>query len=829
MVKMRSVLFRSLVAVVVCCATANAVADAVVTNFWVGGNSEGGGWVTAENWSAGVPTSEQVVAFRNGDSVEISADDLATALSVAGIDIDGAGTTLYLQQAATAANTYPPVNVGENSVLYIQRDKNTTLKSLNGSGLVTNASTAARSLFLGETGSKIVSAFSGRICGRMSIWANGFVRLSGTESTATETFIVYRNKSADNGAPLYGVAEIAKFGMSGDASSSVGKPWTDFSNPSIALRYSGWLTYIGDGETTDRYIQFRFQSQGKHDYPDTLDAGAHGDVRFIGKFATSHEGNRASTIALTGSNAIPCVVAGPWIDNGVGTGFVYKRGTGTWRFADNAARNNRNGFAVEEGTLQFDSIAETNVVCSLGLATVLQKPYIGTYTPDNNVDYAYLLGGATTNVVFEYTGSNYCTATTRPIALKGSGAWLKSSSPTANGGLSFSGVSAQAEGQAVKTLWLDGTNTLSCVGEISDGAGKVGVTKTGRGTWTLLGNQTFSGPLAVEDGTLLVARKRKYTWFRFSVRGVVFPASNKDIFYINEFGLFNSAGERQNQGLEAISSGTGRVKNSIDYMTLLPGQATIGNANEIYWWPEDYRNLNGLFDGEGSGKYWRTAYYGFSISWADESTHIPIVMRLPADADEVSSCDVVLYSSSQSLTDFSVDGSVDGIVWKNLLNKRESEGDFDHATTSKWLSDNSAYPTAGDTHIPAESWRFVGHEGGDDCSVLENVSGVNVAPGATLRAVDGVALHSLTLDVANGNGTIDGFDFAETGVVDVVNMPSGTGSAVVSITLANMPEGALARLNGWRVSINGFASAATVNFNGSTATVTRPGCMIIVK
>lgn len=460
---------------------------------------------------------------------------------------------------------------------------------------------------------------------------------------------------------------------------------------------------------------------------------------------------------------------------------------------------------------------------------MLQKPYIGTYTEANNVDYAYLLGGDTTNVVFEYTGSNYCTATTRPIALKGSGAWLKSSSPTTKGGLSFSGVSAQAEGPAVKTLWLDGTNTLSCVGEISDGAGKVGVTKTGRGTWTLLGNQTFSGPLAVEDGTLLVARKRKYTWFRFSVRGVVFPTSNKDIFYINEFGLFNSAGVRQNQGLEAISSGTGRVKNSIDYMTLLPGQATIGCTNEIYWWSEDWRNLNGLFDGEGSGKYWRTAYYGFSISWDNEATHIPIVMRLPADADEVSSCDVVLHSSSQSLTDFSVDGSVDGIVWKNLLNKRESEGDFDHTTTSVWLSDNSAYPTVGDTHIPAESWRFVGHDGGDDCSVLENVSGVNVAPGATLRATDDIALHRITLDAANGNGTIDGFDFAESGVVDVVNMPNGTGSAVVSITLSNLPEGALARLNGWSVRIGGRASSATVAFDGSKATVTRPGISIIVK
>ena len=829
MAKMRSVLFRSLVVVVVCCATANAVADAVVTNLWIGGNSEGGGWATAGNWSEGVPTSEQVVAFRNGDSVEISSDDLATALSVAGIDLDGAGTTLYLQQAATAMNTYPPVNIAAGSVLYVQRDANTKLKQLCGAGLVTNVTTTSRTLFIGTKGSRLVSDFSGRIGGEMAVYINSYARLTGTESTSTGVFVVYRDKDSEGGAPVFGTAEIVKFGSKGETSSSIGKPFSTLNNPSISIRYSGWLTYIGEGETTDRFVNFRYQTQGEHGYPNTLDAGAHGGLRFTGMFSSTHEGDRSFTIALTGSNAVPSVVACPWSEGGNGTGFIIKRGTGTWRFADNAARNNRNGFAVEEGTLQFDSIAETNVVCSLGLATMLQKPYIGTYTEANNVDYAYLLGGNTTNVVFEYTGSNYCMATTRPIALKGSGAWLRSSSPTATGGLSFSGVSAQAEGQAVKTLWLDGTNTLSCVGEISDGAGKVGVTKTGTGTWTLLGNQTFSGPLAVEEGTLLVARKRKYTWFRFSVRGVVFPSSNKDIFYINEFGLFNSAGERQNLGLEAISSGTGRVKNSIDYMTLLPGQATIGNSNETYWWPENYRNLNGLFDGEGSGKYWRTAYYGFSISWADESTHIPVVMRLPAGADEVSSCDVVLYSSSQSLTAFSVDGSVDGIVWKNLLNKREADEDFSHATTGKWLSDDSAYPTEGDTHIPAESWRFVGHDGGDNCSVLENVSAVNVASGATFRASDDIVLHRLTIDAANGNGTIDGFDFAESGVVDVVNMPSGAGSSVSAITLANLPEGALARLNGWRVSINGRATGSTVSFDGSTATVTRPGCMILVK
>ena len=108
------------------------------------------------------------------------------------------------------------------------------------------------------------------------------------------------------------------------------------------------------------------------------------------------------------------------------------------------------------------------------------------------------------------------------------------------------------------------------------------------------------------------------------------------------------------------------------------------------------------------------------------------------------------------------------------------------------------------------------------------MSGVNVSPGATLKADGYVTLHCLTLDAAHGNGTIDGFDFAETGFVDVINVPSA-GSFDVAMALSNLPDGALARLNGWSVRINGRAGNSRVVFDGSKATVTRPGAMVILR
>ena len=803
---------------------ASAGAAEVVTNFWQGGNSSGGGWATAENWSEGLPASGQVVAFRNGDVVTMNTADYATGKKAAGIDLQGNGTTLYLPQDDTAANTFPAVSLGDGTVLFTQLNKNTTVKALNGSGTVTNAAAEMRVLNIGEAGSKVVSDFSGKITGHIGMNNYGFVRLTGTESTTPDRrLVVLRNKDADAGAPLYGVTEVMRFGNYGDEASSIGKP-PAATESSVDIRFSGWLRYIGPGdESTDRYIAVRYLTSGACAYPNTLDAGPNGGLTFTGTIETAHESGKVGRMVLTGSNSVPCVIAGEW--KGSAT-HVTKRGPGTWRFADNAKRNFKAGLAVEEGTLQFDSIAETNVMCSLGLATTLQKPYQGASNAGNNVDYAYLLGGATTNAVFEYTGDGFCKVTTRHISLKGSGARLKSSSPTATGGISLSGISAEADGADVKTLWLAGTNTLSCAGEISDGKGKVGVTKEGPGTWMLIGNQTFSGPINVNEGTLVVRGNRKFTWFRFNVRGIT-----GEVFYVDEFGLFDEEGTLLTKGIESVYpdnyTAAGQLSGRLDYDKILPGKAGIATTKTLYYYAPGSTSgdFGGMFDGKASGR-WRSAILTKNglPSWADSATWVPIVFRLPDGSDEASYCDIAAYNTTQYVTAFSLDGSVDGVNWATNLVAKQSGG-YSFSKTDTWATDGSAIATA--PHVPGDSWKFVGRET-NDWHQLESVSGVNVAPGATLKADGYVTLRCLTLDAANGNGTIDGFDFAETGFVDVTNVPSA-GSFDVAIALSNLPDGALARLNGWSVRINGREGSSRVVFDGSKATVTRPGGLVIIR
>ena len=817
---MKAMHVRLSVATAAICAGATlAIAD--VTNVWIGGSSAGGGWATAGNWSEGVPTSGQVVSIRNGDVVYMSNDDFATGKKPACIDLRGEGTTLYLTQDATAVNTFPAVFLGDGTTLFLPNNKNATLKALNGSGVVTNTSSAQRILTIGEAGSKVVSDFSGKITGHIGMNNTSFVRLTGTESTTSERLVVLRNKDADAGAPLYGVTEVVRFGNYGDASSSIGKP-PAVTESSVDLRFSGWLRYIGPGdESTDRYIAVRYLTTGARAYPNTLDAGPNGGLTFTGTFETTHESGNVGRMVLTGSNTVPCVIAGPW--KGSAT-HVTKRGPGTWRFANNSSRNFSAGLAVEEGTLQFDSIAETNVVCALGTATKLQKPYQGAYNAANDVDYAYLLGGDTTNVVFEYVGNIACGSTTRSIALKGKGARFDSNSTSEFASVSLTGVSALSD-PVLKTLWLGGTNVYSSIGGISDGEGKVGVTKDGKGTWTLFGNQTFSGPLEVREGTLVVARNRRYKWFRFNVRGI-----NDQVFYVGELGLFNASGVRQTRGVEGVLPPNfvknGYLSSNLDFRTLKPGQGAVATSKSVAHYSSSAQSIGGLFDGSDSS-YWRSAVQNpnNNPTWDDKNKWIPIVIRMPESADEVSSCDIMLHSSTERISAFSIDGSPDGVNWTTgLVEKKSSDLTFTNA--SKWTSDGTSLDDSV-AHIPGESWRFTGHET-NKWSQLEHVSGVNVAPGATLKADGDIALPCLTLDAANGNGTIDGFDFAEEGFVDITNVPS-LGTFNIAIDLSNLPEGALARLNGWSVRLNGRVSHAAISFDGSKATVIRPGCMIILK
>ena len=114
---------------------------------------------------------------------------------------------------------------------------------------------------------------------------------------------------------------------------------------------------------------------------------------------------------------------------------------------------------------------------------------------------------------------------------------------------------------------------------------------------------------------------------------------------------------------------------------------------------------------------------------------------------------------------------------------------------------------------------------------LASVSGVSVAAAATLKAKGTVALPSLTLACANGNGTLYGFAFADTGVVNLVNFTPDADVQNVPITFANTDAAEFAKVNSsnWTVSVDGVVShSLRVNISADHATISTLGTLIML-
>ena len=115
-----------------------------------------------------------------------------------------------------------------------------------------------------------------------------------------------------------------------------------------------------------------------------------------------------------------------------------------WRFADKA-QTHAGAWTIEDGSLQFESLGQRGVACSLGTSTNCMESYTGLIDTDKRVPWAFALGGPSTAGTLEYVGTTNVYCTTRPILIKGKGGTLKNSSDSP---FVFGGISS-ASGESV--------------------------------------------------------------------------------------------------------------------------------------------------------------------------------------------------------------------------------------------------------------------------------------------------------------------------------------------------------------------------------------------
>ena len=712
------------------------------------------------------------------------------------------------------------------------------------------------------------SVFGGVIGEDLSVYVNGRWQLTGTQSTCHPGIQIANGRGRGTDGPRLAVAKLGKEAEP----SSIGKN----RNQIVSFRSTGgYLLYTGTGETTDR--KFHVQSGGDTKYPSFIDGGIHGGLDIAGDVSVSFYQGKMERMVLTGADSTTnkisgALTSGDQTSGGTATGglFFIKRGLGAWRFADVVSgkklnvelRENRTGFTIEEGTLQFDSLADTNRYCSLGLGTRLQEPYGGAYDTSHNVDYFFRLGrtNATHSIpTLELSGLGNAdwgvNVGTRKVAMAGSGRISNAS----NNRFRLGGVSALAGGaEATKYLYLGGTRDGGDeILDLTDGAGKLGVVKDGSGTWTLGGDVNFTGLLDVREGTLVVKRySSRNTWFRFTATEMLqncdgqyddWAALQPDqatknqkgqgyIFAVVELGLFDRDGNLISKGITNCWKSCNVEPGGVGY-----DRTGAGGIGSIVNTGNGDRTLDQMFAGNLDGShFWYTSWANNGdcgyLTQDNPNGWTPVVFRLTNGAPEVASWDLGRYynisgnAAYREITAAILESSPDGVNWTTVTNMTS----IPMATSGVryWSSDFSTVPSTG-VSAPHTGWLVQG-DSGRTWTVMPNTP-VKVAPGATLRAdisaneaAGKPVLSSITVSSA-GNGTIDGFAFAENGTLNVELQPGE--SMLGNIPIAFTNADGFANIARWKLKANGndFNKVRKLRVSANGIEIIPPGMSVIFR
>ena len=648
-----------------------------------------------------------------------------------------------------------------------------------------------------------LSVFAGKICSPIRWWGSGYYHLTGTNNALapSSSFTQSGNTGRGFNGPYVGVTS---FGRKGEPSST-GTYGSIFSRDN-----GGAFKYLGSGEETD--VDLSVSSVAATPYPAYLSGGDVGGLVWKGLWQPA-AASLQQRLVISGdgpkTNVMKGAIQRRTYSNTTYSFLIRKQGRGTWRIEDSSQGNDLQyqmygTWGVDEGTLQFTSLAETNFISSLGMATECFQDYCGARDESKRVPYAFVLGGDTTEGTLEYVGTEDEFCSERPIWLYGDGAFKNSGTAK----IRFCGVSSvtPAENPAARavTFTLKGTGTgENEILDITDSVARpVSVVKEGSGTWVLGGEQSFHGALDVKEGTLILRRPEKYTWHRWTItskEGTVGSANN--YYQMQEFALFGSNKLRQNYGLELNSN----------YASLQPGQAAYGTDKKAVPTAAG-RDLDRLFDdlkdsASGDTYGWNCTMRAPNASSGTQTpvrdnpfSWIPIVMRLPVGAEEVTSYDVVYYQVSdhvRSVTSYFVDGSVDGVHWDRLSTVDAvgavSAGYWQYAATS--------FGAGGQRNNEHASGCPINSRPASPFDVLNNTKSVSVAAGATLAAEGDIVIPCLAADMSAGCGTISNFTFVASGSVDLTNIPSNSNSVMPGWRLEDCTD--VANIGNWMVHVNG--------------------------
>ena len=744
----------------------------------------------------------------------------------------GAGHLYFCKGGETASESFMfrNISVEEDATLHICPTGYTKCDNLDGEGFVTLDNTTEQRIYISG---KDYSSYGG--------WMTGPIRI---EIEAGRHDITCPTNTINFIRPCgTGICGFTRFGENNSVPSSLG-------TGNFNMSADAGLIYLGsEPETTEKTLWLTSKM--------IFDAGAYGGLTLAGKLDTQGGDSRLRTFTISGSNVNPCVISGTFPGKVGQTNVFYliKKGTGTWRMAHNAARGSLGVIDVEEGVLQFDSIAPKGEACSLGYATNLfEKCEHVLYNQGVPVSYAMVLGGNGTEGTLEYTGTTpEGTAmpgnATRPVAVRSKGRFKVSDVR-----FELSDVYALGSGEA--TLTLDGPGEAgygSLAHNLSDGkkGGNLSVVKEGEGTWQLTGANTFTGSAVSRGGTLLINNNPQYRWYRFVVTENAYSCSRYDTTYSTG----SATSSKEEKGQVQIShiafydkDGNNLVKNfkqkdpitqfafvGGDARVMEPGEVAIGQTGTITRFTDPSQKLENLFNTSGYAASGRIIGSDGGIKQDDPSTWLPIVVRLPDDAPAVVRVDFQCGRNREgpgsyngrNMTAFRLDASVDGINWdEGIAGNPKIDVPENYP---KWDSDGSNDSC---TSIRKDKGTLVPENGSNEVASPDSYAftSVGAANGAVLKVLgDPIEVSGLVVDASASAGTISNFKFAESGTVDVRNAEFVDGEPLELPGDYSHLEG-VENLAKWGLALDGeYVASKVLGVKNGKLTVFKRGLRVIIR
>jgi autotransporter-associated beta strand protein len=442
----------------------------VAAAVWTAGS---GTWSTAANWQENaVPSNNSPLEFSGAGGVSTNNGALTT---IGGITFTSNASGSYTLNG-TALDIVGGISNLSNSTQTVAIDTTmTAAQSINAgsanltiSGAVNNGGATLTSA--GNNTVSISGAISG--AGRLTKNGTGSLILSGSNSYIGNTTVSAGVLNIQNNNALGTTA--------GGTSITSG----------AALQLQGGITITGEALTIDGGGASNTGAlrnfSGDNTWTGNINSS--GATAYIGSDSglLTLSGNISNTnpswpITFSGSGNI--LVSGNI--SGTGSSTVAKRGTGTLTLSGN---NTFTGtLAATEGTVSISSIGNVGQASAAGAGSTIN------------------IGATALNGILLYTGS---AATSNKTINLSTGSATFSSTITQNGTglLKFtSDFTATIGGN--KTLILNGSGLGEIAGAIVNNTGNLtSLTKNGDGTWTLSGNNTYSGATTISAGTLQFAK-----------------------------------------------------------------------------------------------------------------------------------------------------------------------------------------------------------------------------------------------------------------------------------------------------------------------------------